>query len=218
MNNKDDLWARIMSDYRCQIAAIDGMKEAMGDDFVDPRDHKGTNVEGGGGRFVSLKKMTQRGVPKGVFTIPYLLHAYNVSRSTFNRKRKLRDVAPNDVMKSTTHGQHNKGKNVINDREFAQRLFTPSYFFIQEACRHRVAPTGIKGQALTAYWGDRFDRMNWASEGEDLAKWERMAREHDAQHPFIKPALIEALESNCCRSYRNLEKVTHPAHTLQPLT
>ena len=148
MDNKDDLWTRIMSDYRCQIAAIDGMKEAMGDDFVDPRDHKGTNVEGGGGRFVSLKKMTQRGVPKGVFTIPYLLHAYDVARSTFNRKRKLRDVAPNDVMKSTTHGHHNKGKNVINDREFAQLLFTLSYFFIQEACRHRVALTGIKGQAL----------------------------------------------------------------------
>ena len=74
MNNKDDLWARIMSDYRCQIAAIDGMKEAMGDAFVDPREHKGTNVEGGGGRYVSLKKTTQRGVPKGVFTIPYLLH------------------------------------------------------------------------------------------------------------------------------------------------
>ena len=206
MNNKDDLWARIMSDYRCQIAAIDGMKEAMGDAFVDPREHKGTNVEGGGGRYVSMKKATQRGVPKGV------------ARSTFNRKRKLRDVAPNDVMKATTKDHPNKGKNVINDREFAQLYFTPSYFFIQEACRHRVAPTGIKGQALTAYWGDRLDRMNWASEGEDLAKWERMAREHDAQHPFIKPALIEALESNCCRSYRNLEKVTHPVHTLQHLT
>ena len=84
-------------------------------------------------------------------------------------------------------------------------------FFIQEAYRHRVAPIGVNGQALTAYWGDRFERMNWGSEGEDLAKWERMAREHDAQHPFIKPALIEALESNC-----NLEKVTQPVHALQP--
>ena len=46
MDDKDDLWAQILSDYRCQIAALDDMKEAMGDDFVDPRDHTGTRDEG----------------------------------------------------------------------------------------------------------------------------------------------------------------------------
>ena len=143
---------------------------------------------------MSMKKVTQRGVSKGVFTIPYLLYAYDVARSTFNCKRKLRDVAPNDVMKRNTHSHPNKGKNVINDREFVRLYFTPSYFFIQEACRHRVAPRGIDGQVLMAYWGDRFERTNWESEGEDLAKWERMAREHDAQHPYTKPAMIEVLD------------------------
>jgi len=40
------------------------------DNFVDPRDHTGTRDEGSGGKFVSMKKVSQRGVPKGVFTIP----------------------------------------------------------------------------------------------------------------------------------------------------
>jgi len=190
------------------------MKEAMGENFVDPRDHTGTTGEDSGGKFVSMKKVSQRGVPKGVFTVPYLLYAYNVSRSTFNRKRK---VAPHDVLKRTHLKPHtNKGKHVINDREFAQKFFTPSYFFTHDAVRHREAPEGITGQGLLAHWGDRFDRMNWEREGEDLAKWERMAREHDAQQPFIKEALIEALEPNCCHSYCNLEKVTLPVHALHP--
>jgi len=63
---------------------------------------------------------------------------------------------------------------------------------------------------MVAYWGDKFDNMKWENEGEDLEKWERMVREHLAQQPFTKEALIEALEFNCCRSYRNLEKVLLP--------
>ena len=121
------------------------------DNFVDPRDHTGTRDESSGGKFVSMKKVSQHGVPKGVFTIRYLLYAYDVARSTFNRKRKLREVVPNDVMKRNTQSHPNKGKHVINDREFALQYFTPSYFFTQDACRHRVAPTGLAGQALVAY-------------------------------------------------------------------
>ena len=52
--------------------------------------------------------------------------------------------------------------------------------------------------------------MKWENEGEDLEKWEQMVREHLEQQPFVKEALIEALESNCYRSYRNLEKVLLP--------
>jgi len=63
---------------------------------------------------------------------------------------------------------------------------------------------------MVAYWGEKFDKMQWDKEGEDIEKWERMVREHLAQQPFIKEALIEALESNCCRSYNNLHKVPPP--------
>ena len=88
-DDKDSLWTRATFDYRCQLAAIDGMREVMGDDFVYPRDHTGVVGNDSGGKFVSLKKASQRGTPKNEYTIPYLLHAYDVSRTTFQRYRKL---------------------------------------------------------------------------------------------------------------------------------
>ena len=75
-----------MSDYECQLSAIEGMKEVMGDAFVDPREHKGTAVKRTG-KFISTKKLSQSKVPKGPYTLPYLLHAYDVPRTTFQRKR-----------------------------------------------------------------------------------------------------------------------------------
>jgi hypothetical protein len=78
---------RIMSDYKFQLSAIEGMKMAMGDKFVDPREHKGSNGEKG--KFVSKKKENQLDIPKNVWTIPYLLHAYDVKRSNFQNKRRV---------------------------------------------------------------------------------------------------------------------------------
>jgi hypothetical protein len=80
------LWKRIMSDHKCQLAAIEGMKMAMGDAFVDPREYKGNNGEKG--KFVTKKKETQLDVPKNFWTIPYILYAYDVKRSNFHNKRK----------------------------------------------------------------------------------------------------------------------------------
>jgi hypothetical protein len=38
--NREALWKRILSDYKCQLAAIEGMCLALGDNFKDPRDFK----------------------------------------------------------------------------------------------------------------------------------------------------------------------------------
>ena len=43
-----------------------------------------------------------------------------------------------------------------------------------------------------------------------LCRYEQMAREHDAQFPFIKEELINALDANVCRSYRALSIVRPP--------
>jgi hypothetical protein len=72
--NREALWKRILSDYKCQLAAIEGMRLALGDNFKDPRDFKGQSGEGG--KFVSTKKESQRDIPKNTWTIPFLLHAY----------------------------------------------------------------------------------------------------------------------------------------------
>jgi hypothetical protein len=80
------LWQRVMSDYKCQLSAIEGTRLALGTSFNDPRDHKGN--QGEGGKFVSLKKDTQADVPKNMWTIPYLLYAYDVKRSNFQTRRE----------------------------------------------------------------------------------------------------------------------------------
>ncbi len=40
-----------MSDYKCQLAGIEGMQFSMGKDFKDPRETRG--VQGAGGMFVT---------------------------------------------------------------------------------------------------------------------------------------------------------------------
>jgi hypothetical protein len=52
--SNEALWKRVMSDYKCQLAGIEGMQFSMGSTYKDPREMRG--VQGGGGKFVSLKK------------------------------------------------------------------------------------------------------------------------------------------------------------------
>jgi hypothetical protein len=82
------LWKRVMSDYKCQLAGIEGMRLALGSTFKDPRETKGHTSNGQFGKFVTLKKDSQLDIPKNMWTIPYLLHAYGVKRSNFQNKRK----------------------------------------------------------------------------------------------------------------------------------
>jgi hypothetical protein len=56
------LWKRIISDHKCQLAAIEGMKMAMGEKFMDPREYKG--ISGEKGKFVTKKSESQQNVPK----------------------------------------------------------------------------------------------------------------------------------------------------------
>ncbi len=117
-----------MPDHKCQLAAIEGMKMAMGDNFVDPREHKGNNGEKG--KFVTKKTESQLDVPKQVWTIPYLLYAYDVKRSNFHNKRK----ADKNGVTNLTEGiekqiQFNKGDCVITNRVASRRHYNARYFF-----------------------------------------------------------------------------------------
>ncbi len=67
-----------MSDYQCQLVAIETMEATAGADYVDPRlvsKHSVAHAQSNG-RFQCSHKP---GVQKEIFTIPYLLHAYNVA-------------------------------------------------------------------------------------------------------------------------------------------
>jgi hypothetical protein len=82
-DTKAALWARVLSDYACLEAARQGMEKALGDKYVDPREHKGVQGKTSGGKFVSLKKASQMDVPKNMWTLGYLVHAYGVDKATF---------------------------------------------------------------------------------------------------------------------------------------
>ncbi len=83
IEGKEALWKRVLSDYRCQLAYLESMKEVLADKYTDPRDYKGVQVTNSGGKFVSLNKESQQHVPKNVHSLGYLLYAYGVAKTTF---------------------------------------------------------------------------------------------------------------------------------------
>jgi hypothetical protein len=54
------------------------------------------------------------------------------------------------------------------------------------------------------HWGLVFD--DEMAKGTDMSRYERMDHEHDARQPFVGQDLIEALQGNGCRSYRQPPK------------
>jgi hypothetical protein len=44
--NAESLWKRVISDYKCQLAAIEGMRHSLGKEFKDPRDYRGSQGDG----------------------------------------------------------------------------------------------------------------------------------------------------------------------------
>ncbi len=60
-------------------------------------------------------------------------------------------------------------------------------------------------QRRFGHWGKDWDEQILNSDFEQ-AKYQRMAREHDARQPFIQEELVEALKNNVCTSHRQLSK------------
>jgi hypothetical protein len=85
------IWKRVISDYRHVLVVIEGMKLVQGTAFKDPRDHVGISDPLKGGLFVSASGSSQARIPRNEWTIPYLLYAYEVKRTTFQR-RLLADI------------------------------------------------------------------------------------------------------------------------------
>jgi hypothetical protein len=126
--NSEALWKRVISDYKCQLSAIEGMRLALGAKFIDPREYKG--VAGTKGKFVSEKKESQLGVPKNMWTIPFLLHAYDVKRSNFQNKRRDDKKGVNVLTGGLAKRvQYNKGDCVITNRVASRRKYTAKYFY-----------------------------------------------------------------------------------------
>jgi hypothetical protein len=203
------LWKRIISDYKCQMSALEGMKLAMGAKFEDPREYKG--VPGEAGKFVSLKKDSQQDVPKNMWTIPFLIYAYDVKRSNFQNKRradKKGATTLTDGIKKRT--QFNKGDCVITNRAASRCYYSARYFFSRMKALSGTLPQFMDDTRnypytedvvyrrpewsfytqRVAYWNAVYDSI-LAEQcclviNDDIKEYERMAREHDEKQPFIQ--------------------------------
>ncbi len=157
--SNEALWQRVMSDYKCQLSAIEGMRLALGSGFNDPREHKGN--QGDGGKFVSLKKLTQADVVKNMWTIPFLLYAYDVKRSNFQNKRKDDKLGVSKLTDGLKRRvQYNKGDCVITDRAASRRKYCARYFFSRmKALNAATIPEFKEGRVNTPPPNDEIYRQ-----------------------------------------------------------
>ncbi len=137
------LWKRVLSDYKCQLAGIEGMQLALGSKFKDPRETMGHN--GQFGKFVSQKKESQLEIPKNMWTIPYLLHAYGFKRSNFQNKRKADKKGATTYTRemNVNRVQFNKGDCVITNRVASRRKYNARYFFSRKKALALTIPLPI---------------------------------------------------------------------------
>jgi hypothetical protein len=209
-DDKTVLWARVLSDYHCQLACLEGMKDVLGNKFVDPREYKGQRSKDSGGRYVSAKTSKLQGVPTNVYTIPYLMWAYDLSKCTF--KRRLKEQKMGVTVKQNIPTKHT-GQFVIDCRELARERYNPKFFYCHEqamlwrepTCDEQRVPEWSKYKYRVGYFGTKFDVC--VENNEDLSFYERLAKEHDIRQPFIKDEIMDALmQVNNCLSYRALSK------------
>jgi hypothetical protein len=77
------------------------MKIAQGTAFHDPREHIGIpDPPLKGGLFVSARESSQPRMPQNEWTIPYLLYAYEVKLTTFQRRLHADNQGPTQVHKT----------------------------------------------------------------------------------------------------------------------
>jgi hypothetical protein len=110
--------AKIWSDYNAQLIHIRAQQDILGEDFNPLHVLPGRNIEE---KFAFTKNVD---VPRNHLSLQYLLHAYDVSTSTFKRLRLRGGEA---LAKQVPH---NKGLSVVTDPEYAEVVYTPRYFLL----------------------------------------------------------------------------------------
>jgi hypothetical protein len=118
---------RVMSDYQCQLDAIETMKSTRGDDSKDPclLSEHGIVQGKSNGHFQSKSKA---GVLKAIFTIiPYFLYAYDVSRSSFKKRKKDLKEGTITQPESEKPTYNRRGTSVINDSAMCKERYSARF-------------------------------------------------------------------------------------------
>ncbi len=89
-----------------------------------------------------MKKAPQGGIPKNVYTVPFLIYAYGVPETTFKRWRK---AAKNGVNHSIDNGKADELKpgNVIEERTVAREYYNARYFYVQKRLQEEKDEGGL---------------------------------------------------------------------------
>ena len=165
-NDKNALWNRVLLDYQCQLSCLEGMQHVLGCNYKDPREYTGIRDKNSGGKYVSTKKTSQQGIPKNVFTIPYLMWAFDVKKPTFKRKLKeskqgIIEVAP----------KKHTDTSVITCRVLARERFNAKYFYTHEKAitsrdfdplattQTQYRKEWLQYKHRVGYWGIEFDKL-----------------------------------------------------------
>jgi hypothetical protein len=109
---------RFWDDYQAQCVFIQGMQAALGEDYERRISNQSRTEDGGFGP-------NKNGVPQNYLTVNYLLHAYDISYTSFKRMKK----SDNFVAVERVH--KNKGKSVFKDKEFAAKFYTPYRMYLK---------------------------------------------------------------------------------------
>jgi hypothetical protein len=156
---KDSLYKRLFADYQAQQIHIRAQK-----DIMPGRDEAG--------RFSFTKNVD---VPKNYLTQAFLLHAYDVSESTFRRLKRRNGAALEKQV------PHNKNKSVLVDPDYAATHYTARFFYVQHKikiwCRENPGANMHRKAVQRKKW-----RANWAEQktsDEGFGEvYEKKARDH----------------------------------------
>ena len=96
------------------------MQACLGDDY-EPRVRSHEHRENGD--FESNKN----GVPQNVITVKYILHAYDISYTSFKRMKRNQALVP---VPKLPH--KNKGKSVFEDKAFAKDFYSPYRMYLKQ--------------------------------------------------------------------------------------
>ena len=195
--SKEALYAKMFSDYQAQKIYIRAQQDILGEDFNPLHVLPGRDNEG---RFSFTKNVD---VPNNHLSIAYLLHAYDISSSTFKRLR-LRNGKPLEKQIP-----HNKGQSVISNPELAATLYTPRFFYVQYQIKKWAKENPQASAHRKAMARKRF-RTAWDEEKAKDPKfgemYEKKFRDHAKRQKGTKDELVNTLNRNGRRSYLHLEK------------
>jgi hypothetical protein len=118
--SKGGTQARFWRDHQAQHVFMQGMQACMGDDFDPTVSKQKREADGHFG-------INKNGVPQNFLTVKYILHAYDISYTTYKRMKK--DDGPRVT---TSKPQHpHKGKSIFEDEDFAKNWYSPFRMFVR---------------------------------------------------------------------------------------